>query len=142
MALETSGYAPWAAIAPLLPFVGLFLYDWKITDPETHRRWTGADNRLIRENLQKLCAAGAQIVLRCPVIPGVNDTPSHFEGIAALTKALPGIRRVDLLPYHRLGNSKRLQLSLAPDGFPAPDAETVSMWHARLSGLCAVPVNL
>ena len=140
--LETCGCAPWEAIEPLLPLIDCFLYDWKITDPEAHRRWTGTDNRLIRKNLKTLHGHGANIVLRCPVIPGVNDTPSHFEGIARLLGDLPGIRRVDLLPYHALGNDKRLQLGLARDGFHSPSEETVLSWHRQLSALCPVPVFL
>lgn len=140
--LETSGYAAWKAIEPLLPFIDCFLYDWKITDPAAHRRWTGVDNRLIRENLKALHNRGANIVLRCPVIPGVNDTPSHFEGIAELLKELPGIRRVDLLPYHALGNDKRSQLGRKRDGFQPPAEETVRQWREQLSELCPVPVFL
>ena len=138
--LETSGYAPWAAFEPLLSLVDCFLFDWKVTDPEAHLRWTGVDNRLIRENLKTLHDRGASIVLRCPVIPGANDTQAHFEGIARLLSELPGIHRVDLLPYHALGNDKRMQLGLKRDGFQPPAAETVRQWHERLSALCPVPV--
>ena len=140
--VETSGHAPWQAFEELLPLVDCFLYDWKITDPEEHLKWTGADNRLIRENLEKLHGRGAKIVLRCPVIPGVNDTDAHFRGVAELLSRLPGIRRADLLPYHALGNDKRLQLGRPRDGFKTPDDETVRQWHARLSALCPVPVCL
>lgn len=140
--LETSGCAPWRAIEPLLPLIDCFLYDWKITDPEAHRRWTGADNRLILENLKTLHGRGASIVLRCPVIPGVNDTSDHFEGIARLLRDLPGIRRADLLPYHALGNDKRLQLGLPRDGFHPPADETVRLWRKRLNDLCPTAVFL
>ena len=140
--LETCGYAPWKAIEPLLPLIDCFLYDWKITDPAAHRKWTGVENHLIRENLKTLHDRGAAIVLRCPVIPGVNDTLSHFEGIADLLKALPNIQRVDLLPYHALGNDKRAQLGLQRDGFHLPAEETVGQWHTRLSELCSKQVVL
>ena len=142
IALETCGSVPWEAFAGILPFVSLFLYDWKITDPKKHRMWTGVDNLLIRENLKRLHDSEAQIVLRCPVIPGVNDTPDHVQGIARLTAELPRIKRVDLLPYHALGNDKRAQLGLAGDGFSVPDEETVSRWQEELRGLCSVPVCL
>lgn len=140
--LETCGFAPWTAIEPLLPLIDCFLFDWKITDPEAHLRWTGVDNRLIRENLKALHDRGEEIVLRCPVIPGVNDTPAHFEGIAELLRALPGIRRADLLPYHGLGNDKRAQLGLPRDGFQPPSRETAQAWRRQLSALCPVPVFL
>ena len=138
--LETSGFAPWEALEPLLPFVSRFLFDWKITDPEQHRRWTGADNLLIRENLQKLHDRGADIVLRCPIIPGVNDTPAHFQGIADLTVDLPNLLQVDILPYHALGNDKRQQLSIPRDPFTPPSEATIQLWHHELSSLCQIPV--
>ena len=140
--LETGGYAVWERFTEILPFVNRFLFDWKITDPELHRRFTGADNLLIRDNLQKLCDSGADIVLRCPIIPGVNDNQAHFQGIANLAKALPSIRQVDLLPYHALGNDKRAQLGLPHDGFSVPDEETVQRWREELQAQCAVPVCL
>ncbi len=138
--LETCGHAPWEYFEAAAPFVSCFLYDWKITDPELHRRWTGADNTLIRENLGKLHDRGAGIVLRCPVIPGVNDTPEHFEGIARLTRELPRILRVDLLPYHALGNDKRVRLGLPRSEFPVPDRETAERWRNDLAARCSVPV--
>ncbi len=139
--LETCGYAPREDYARVLPFVRTFLYDWKVTDPEAHRRWTGRDNRRILENLRFLDESGADIVLRCPVIPGVNDTEAHFCGIGRLTEELSHILRVDLLPYHALGNGKRAQIGLGPDGFRVPEEEEVRAWHARLSSLCRVPVH-
>ena len=140
--LETCGYAPWEHYARILPFVSRFLFDWKITDPEQHKRWTGVDNALIFDNLKKLHDCEANLVLRCPLIPGVNDTLEHFHGIAQLTKALPNIQQVDILPYHALGNDKRAQLGLPGDGFSVPDEETVQRWKAALETLCGVPVCL
>ena len=139
-AMETCGYAPQDSFRKIIPYVSLFLFDWKISDPELHRSWTGKDNRIILENLRMLHDSGAEIILRCPVIPGVNDTPEHFRGIGSLTKDLPRIRRVDLLPYHALGNNKRSQLGLPSDGFRAPDEETVQRWHEGLQSVCFVPV--
>ncbi len=139
--LETSGYASWEWYEKMLPYVDRFLFDWKVTDPAEHRYWTGADNYLIRENLRKLYGCGAEIVLRCPVVPSVNDNQDHFRGIARLTEEFPGILRVDLLPYHAFGNDKRRQLGLPGDGFSAPKEETVRLWIRELEHLCRVPVR-
>ncbi len=140
--LETCGCVPWERFAGIMPLISCFLYDWKITDPDQHRLWTGESNLLIRENLKKLHDSGAEIILRCPVIPGVNDTLEHFSGIARLTRELPRIRRVDLLPYHSLGNEKRAQLGLPRDGFSPPGDADVRRWQAYLSARSSVPVLL
>ena len=87
-------------------------------------------------NIQAAGQSGAEIVLRCPVIPGINDTHDHFERIAVLSRQLSGIRQVDLLPYHSFGNGKRAQLGQAADGFYAPQEEMVEQWIGELSALC------
>lgn len=139
--VETCGYAPWTDFAALLPYVNGFLLDWKETDAEMHRAFTGVDNRLIRENLAQLHASGTDIVLRCPIIPGYNDRPDHFEGIGRLTQDFPHIRQVDLLPYHALGNGKRRQLGQKTESILPPSEETIREWQRSLQRLCRVPVQ-
>ncbi len=140
--IETCGWAEREDFRRVMPYVDSFLFDWKVTDPERHRAFTGVDNRPILNNLRFLDSCGADIVLRCPVIPGVNDTEDHFQGIFRLTEEMPRIRRVDLLPYHSMGNDKRAQLGLTPDGFRVPTREEAGAWQARLSVLCRVPVSI
>lgn len=116
--VETCGFAPRQAFARILPWTDLFLFDYKLSDPETHRRWTGVDNRLILANLRWLHSAGGQIVLRCPILPGLNDHQEHRDAIAALCRELPRIQSVEYLPYHHTGASKYQLL-----GRPYPFAE-------------------
>lgn len=104
--VETSGYAPWSAFEAILPYTQLFLFDYKETDPQRHRTFTGVDNALILKNLDALYRAGKAIQLRCPLIPGYNDTPAHFAGIAALEQRYPGLAGIQIMPYHDLGKSK------------------------------------
>lgn len=134
-AMETCGWADWTRFERLAPLTDLFLFDYKETDPERHRAFTGVDNRLILDNLRRLHAAGKTIQLRCPVIPGCNDRPDHFEGIARLWKDLPGLAGVTLMPYHRLGEGKRDRLGKADnDRLQAapPESETVESWKRFL----------
>ena len=140
IAIETSLYADWEAAKALIPVTDLFLCDWKITDPEAHRAYTGASNARIKENLIKLDAAGAHIVLRCPVIPGINDNEGHFEGIGALADALTNVEKVEILPYHDVGNSKRLRLGAERDGFSVPTNEQKQEWLAAIQKYCVKPV--
>ncbi|MBO4228851.1 MAG: glycyl-radical enzyme activating protein, partial [Clostridia bacterium] len=109
VAMETSGYCSWKTLERFLPVVDLFLYDYK-AEPEQHRALTGVDSDRILSNLEHLSDAGAEIVLRCPIVPGCNDSESHYRAIAELAGRLPGIRAVNLEPYHPLGLSKAQQL--------------------------------
>ena len=105
-AVETSGFGRWENIERLSECVDYFLWDYKETSPERHREYTGVDNALILENLAKLDALGAKIVLRCPIIPGLNDRDEHFLGIAEVANKHKSILRVEIEPYHSLGKSK------------------------------------
>ncbi len=104
--LETCGWASERAFQQVLPFVDLFLFDIKATNPEVHRRFTGANNILILANLDLLYQNDASILLRCPLVRGVNDSAEHLAGIAALDKKYPDLLGIDLLPYHNIGNVK------------------------------------
>jgi len=141
--VETCGYVKTAILLQAVPFADLFLLDWKLTDPLLHKQYTGVDNDLILRNLQTLDGAGARIVLRCPIIPGVNDTEQHFAGIGDLTHRFAAICRVELEPYHPLGREKAAQLEmdypLQELGFPAED--TVSDWLQAIRERAACPVK-
>ena len=104
-AVETSGHAGASVVELLLPVVDLWLFDWKCSDPGRHRDLTGVGHDLIRATLARLAAAGAAIVLRCPIIPGLNDDSDHLDGIAAVAREA-GVRHVELMAYHDLGLAK------------------------------------
>jgi pyruvate formate lyase activating enzyme len=112
VALETSGYCDYGIFESALPHVDLFLYDCKETNPELHKKFTGVDNARILDNLKKLHHAGANILLRCPVISGLNDREDHFKGIAALSRELENLTGVEILPYHKLAASKIERMGL------------------------------
>lgn len=109
-ALETSGAAPWWQIARLAADVDLFLYDLKHMDPDEHLRLTGRSNEQVLENARRLAEGGHALVFRMPLIPGVNDDTVNLKATAGFVRSLPGPRRIDLLPYHRLGEPKYRRL--------------------------------
>ena len=86
-----------------IPYIDLFLYDCKETNPEQHKKFTGVDNKLILDNLDFISNLGKRIVLRCPLVPGYNDRQEHLKAIAALANKYSGIIRIDVEPYHPLG---------------------------------------
>lgn len=110
-ALDTSGLAAWDTLKSIAPLVDLFLFDIKAVDDETHIRFTGVSNRLILENLARLSRSGARILLRVPLIPGVNDSPQAVQALGELACGLPGLLGVELLPYHEAGVEKYRRLN-------------------------------
>lgn len=147
-AMETSGCSSPAYFEEVAPLVDLFLFDVKETDPELHRQFTGVSNQQIRENLRALDRGGSRLVLRCPMIPGLNDRPEHLEGIADLANQLRGVTEIHVLPYHPLGTSKSQRLGKSPTGaglaLPGDGQAAVSRaagWVAAIQARTAVPVR-
>jgi pyruvate formate lyase activating enzyme len=127
-ALDTCGYGPWSTLDRVRPYVDLFLYDIKTLEDVQHRALTGVSNRSILENLRALSEHGHSIVLRVPVIPGINDGADNLRAIGALAAGLPSAVRVELLPYHRIGVEKYSRVDrqyLLPD-IPSPSTEQMA----------------
>lgn len=120
-AIETAGCVPFAAFEKVLPFTDLILYDVKAVSLKLHRKGTGTDNRLILENLDRcLKEFTGCIWVRIPVIPGFNADAGEMEEIGRyLAPRSARIERVELLPYHDVGESKYHALSI-----PYPFADT------------------
>ena len=104
--LGTSGFAPAEDFLRVVRRCNLVLFDLKLIDLEAHRRWTGADNRLILDNLERLADLGVPYLIRVPLAPGVTDTEANFAAIARVARKLPGRPRVELLPYNRAAGGK------------------------------------
>ncbi len=116
--LDTSGYAPWEVWERILPYTDLVLYDVKCMDMHRHRRHTGRSNSRILENLRALTSNGVAVKVRMPIVPGFNDTLADVEATARFLKSLPHPPSLELLPYHKLGESKYEALGIA-NGFHA-----------------------
>ena len=98
-AIETAGNTPWESFEKVLPYCDLFLYDIKAIDEEKHRELTGASNRLILENAEKIRRSDKKTLFRMPVVPGYNDDE--------LGKACSfSEKNLEILAYHDIGRGK------------------------------------
>ena len=102
---------PREAMERVLPLTDLFLYDIKQMDSETHRRLTGVGNEEIQSNLAWLVSQGANVLIRLPLIPGLNDSDADMTAVCERMRAL-GLKRAELMPYHNYGMGKYAQLGL------------------------------
>jgi pyruvate formate lyase activating enzyme len=124
-ALDTTCFAPWGVLEAVQPYVDLFLCDVKHMDSARHEELTGAPNDTILDNIRRLAAGGADIVLRVPVIPGANDSPENIGSTGAFAASLDGVEQVHLLPYNEGGREKAGRLDSVQDTpqFERPSAE-------------------
>ena len=124
-AIETNLTAPQDIYAGLLPMCRMMMCDMKIWDSELHRKWTGVDNTRIRENLRFADTIGIPIIVRTPVIAGINDTEDEIGSIADFLCGIRNLQYYELLPYHALGLSKALEGKQKQENFRKPDNEAL-----------------
>jgi pyruvate formate lyase activating enzyme len=135
-AIDTCGYVPPAVMARFAGRADLFLFDFKVMDEERHKRWTGVSNRVILENLRTLSRSRSKIIIRIPLVTGVNDDPDNIRRTADFVRSLGTIDRFSLLPYHGLARDKYHRLDRADDqaGFAPPSAEAQAGLKTLLEG--------
>ena len=105
-AVETSGFAEDDVFRRAMAKCALVMMDWKVSDPEAHRRYTGVSQAPILRHARMLAEGSTPYILRLPIIPGVNDSAAHFETAAALAEGAPALVRVEVLPYQRAAGAK------------------------------------
>jgi len=105
-AIESAGFADFDVIREYLPYIDTFLMDIKHMDSRKHEEFIGQPNGMILENARKIAEAGANLIIRVPVVPTFNHTKEEIRAIADFAKTLPGVKELHLLPYHRLGQDK------------------------------------
>ena len=115
-AVETSGFAATEHFSRVLPYVDWFLYDYK-AESSRHAALTGAGDALILKNLAFLCDHGARVILRCPIIPGLNEDEAALEAHAA---HFPKLQEIERLPYHPMGVHKARNIGRPQVRYDAP----------------------
>ena len=106
-AIESTACAEYPIIESILPYINQFLLDIKHINTTKHQEYTGKSNRLMLENAVKIAAsAQTDLSIRIPVIPGFNATPEEITAITHFANDLKTIKKIHLLPYHRLGQDK------------------------------------
>lgn len=141
--METCGFAKEENYKKIAGLVDIFLFDYKLTSPELHKKYTGVSNELILSNLKMLDSLGSKTILRCPIIPTVNDTEEHFSGIAETANSLSNILEINIEPYHPLGNGKTEMLGVDYElkDLTFPSDETVAQWIEIIASKTDVKVK-
>ncbi len=125
-AIETCGACSWTVLKQLADCADLILYDLKHMDDDAHRRWTGASNRQVLRNAEKL--AGRNVQVRVPLIPGVTDTDDCLGDIFRFL-CRSGLKSVALLPYNASAAAKYewLDLPYQVQGAPQDEARLLEI---------------
>ncbi len=133
VAIESSLAVSPQIVMDIAPYVDWFLIDYKLTDPNDFNQYIQGDPTLILNNLALLDEMQAKIILRCPIIPGINDVDEHFKKIAQLALTHSSINHVEVLPYHPMGKSKAKSIgALYTIEAKIPEDEIVNTWISKI----------
>ena len=110
--VDTALAVSWEHVAKVLPHTDLFLVDIKAAGSALHRRLTGIGNERILKNLRRLVGLGAQVWVRIPLVPGAAGDEAELAAIARILADIPGIQRIELLNFHRMGEGKYRALGM------------------------------
>jgi pyruvate formate lyase activating enzyme len=129
--VETAGYVPWESIEQIMPVTDLFLYDIKMFDEIAHKKYTGKINSRILKNCKKIVDFGARVIIRMPVIPGINDSLQTISEVAMFAGGIHA-SGLELLPYHDFGKEKysKLGKSYTLDKLQRIDEESMNKLKA------------
>ena len=122
-AVDTAGNVPFDYFERIIPYTDLFLYDVKCFDSDKHRQYTGVENQLILKNLKRLLATGTPVWVRIPIIPTFNDTVEEMQKIKAFLSSCGAPEKVELLPYHAMGEHKYAAIGKETQIFSVPSEE-------------------
>ncbi len=124
-AVDTAGHIPFESFEKVLPFTDLFLYDLKIFDSQKHKEYVGVGNEVILENLKKLLKLGAKVWIRIPVMADLNDSIEEMQEIKDFLFENGTPEKVELLPYHAMGENKYRAIGKEPTIFKTPAKEKI-----------------
>ena len=144
-ALESMACAPFETIETILPYLDLYLMDIKHMNQEKHKEFTGRANGLMLENARRVALYGkTRLVIRVPVIPTFNDSVEEIQAIARFAASLPGVNKIHLLPYHRLGQDKYEGLGrpYLMEGILPPTAEHMQMLKNAVHAVCSLDCQI
>ena len=122
-AVDTAGDLPFPYFERILPHTDLFLFDVKCLDATKHRLYTGVENTRILDNLKRLLSEKLPVWVRIPIIVGVNDSVAEMQDVKHFLDTCPPPARIELLPYHSMGEYKYEALGLTPPAFSVPSEE-------------------
>ena len=134
-AIDTAGDVPFQHFEKIMPYTDLFLYDIKVLDNQRHKKYVGVGNARILENLKRLFAAQGKIWIRIPVIPGVNDSVAEMQKIKTFLSECGIPEKIELLPYHTMGENKYSALGRESCYFAVPSHEQMNVLKSVFGSL-------
>lgn len=133
-AVESCAQFDFESCRDIVENIDQIFFDIKIMDSAKHKKYTGQDNALILENIAAASKINSNIIVRVPVIAGVNDDDENILSMCSFLKEKTAIRKAELLPYHKLGFEKMLALGIDAREFTTPSEDKMKHLQELLTG--------
>ncbi len=124
--LDTAG-GPWTRegkaflqFKRLMELTDIVLLDIKHMDSKAHRELTGAGNENILDFAKYLDEIKKRIWIRRVLVPNVTDDEKELVQMRKFIDSLSNVERVEVLPYHSMGNAKYKALKMSSPPFKPP----------------------
>lgn len=131
--VETNGAFTPGRAKELVSLVDLFLIDYKATG-EDHKRLTGVEEEVVLNTFRTISSLGGSVILRCPVIQGINDTEEHFEAIRNMRREFTCIKNAEIMAYHSSGLHKwhSLGVKYSLEELKTASPEMKKLWEEKI----------
>lgn len=130
-AIDTCGFVDFSKLQKTLNYCDIYLFDIKHMDSKIHKEITNVPNELILENLKKLSSLKANINIRLPLIKDINDDDKNISKLIEFLKTI-NFNKINILPYHKMGQDKYEKLNMNARNFEAPDMNRLNLIKSKL----------
>ena len=111
-AIDTSGYLGAHCSDEMLADIDLVLLDVKSGIPETYKKTTGRELQPTLDFGRRVADSGTEIWIRFVLVPGLTDAEENVEAVADYISTLSTVSRVEVLPFHQMGQDKWATLGM------------------------------
>tara|TARA_B110000037_G_C17102422_1_gene498558 strand:- start:481 stop:1041 length:561 start_codon:yes stop_codon:yes gene_type:complete len=135
-ALDTSGFLGNRASDELLESVDLVLLDIKSWNPETYKKTTGRSVAPTIDFARRLDVMDKPVWIRFVMVPGLTDSEENMHGLAQFVSTLNNVERLEILPFHKMGEAKYKELGLdyKLTDTPSPSSKEIVAARALFQG--------
>lgn len=136
---DVSGFGRLETFKRTLEFTDIYLLDYKLTNKSDYKPILAQDFN-VDDIIQLFEENNKSVILRCPIIPTVNDSEEHFKAIATYSNKYQCISYVDILPYHNLVKNYKFKYVNKPKRYTVPEEQTKLEWIKWLKKYQAIKI--
>lgn len=111
IAIDTAGVGN-SNYEELLKYIDLVILDIKHTRPKEYQGITGLEMKEIDNFIKAINKENKDVWIRQVIIPGITDTEEYIDSLVNYLNKIKNVKRVDFLPFHRLGREKYIALNI------------------------------